>query len=165
MSGVSFDANWPRWIRASVNNAFVNALSSKYSAQGQIYIEGSTRVTNVLDKWIELRLTGPYFREQSGFFRVDIDYDVLVACNTGPDAYLIDRMCGDVAAAFISSIAITKFGLDTMGVDDGSSLGCLQLDTSGTTRGVNINHFGLIQPSLTIIQASVEGRYWMNLPG
>jgi len=162
VSGLSFDPNWARWIRASLNTSFINSLKTTYSEPGQIYIEGSTRQTNQFDKWIELRLTGLYMREESGYWRFNVDYDVLVSCNISPDVYTIDRMAGDVAAAFLSSIPLLKLGTG-MG-DDGSALGCLNLDTQFIASGIRINQFGLVMPNLTVNQASVEGRYWIILP-
>ncbi len=141
-----------------MNYQFNSVLVANYP--GQIYVEGATRQTNVLEKWFELRLTGPYFRPQSGFWRIDIDYDVLVACNINDDVYTIDRMVGDAAAAFAESVPLYKLGSSSPDPDDGSLITCLQLDTNGQSKGININHFGLIQPSETVIQASVEGKYF-----
>ena len=151
--------HWPRWITASLNKHF--------DARKQtlpLFIEGMHRETRSEKDFLELRRDGPYLTELSkGVWKVYMEVNVLIqSAMDDTNMYRIDKSVGIVVAA-CTAIPVYKYGDDPL-VDDGSLLGCLKVvsDARGKER-IQVNHFGKINPSTPLIQASVEVHYSMRL--
>jgi len=151
--------NWPRWIFASVSKHFEAKRDGIY-----IFVEGQIRDTKELDSWIEIRVDGPYTQQHgSNDFRLNIEINVLcVAKCDDKDFHRIHRITGIVGAAFTSEIFIFKNG-DTV-EDDQSLIGCL-VRRDDKKEAIVTSNFGLIDPDVPIMQATVEGHYTAHLAG
>ena len=151
------DENWPRWIFASVSKHFDD------NKQGiPMYIEGQHRNTKDIKDFFELRMDGPQFTEISkNSWDIYVEINCLVQSAMDDTNYhRIHQNVGIVAAAF-TNIRIFKYG-DGPG-DDESLIGCLKLIQDKRKRHrLDIFHFGQIEVSTELVQATVEGHYKMN---
>jgi hypothetical protein len=159
---VTYNKNWPRWIKASL---FRHIQESNTSGPNyHLFFEGQHRKTSDESSWIEVRLDGPWPRQITApHWKIAVELNILLTCNVARDLYAIDRMIGEIQAMFLPRIAVYKLG---NGPEDNASelLGCLTLDTSDHKHGAFANQYGQIEPKIHLQQATVEGRYWMDLP-
>jgi hypothetical protein len=151
--------NWPRWIFASVSKHF-----SLNVGDLPIFYEGHKRSAEFLESdLIEFRMDGPYFLLVSrGLWTATIEVNILLQTSIDDnDFHKIHRNVGIVAKAF-TDIIIYRYG---EGIDDDDSyLSCLGLMQSDRKRELlSINHFGQIDPSKQLMQATVEGHYKAEL--
>lgn len=127
-----------------------------------MYVEGQDRATSELAEYIELRVDGPYIKEQSkNLYRVDLECNVLCCAKRDEvDNHKIHRITGKVASIFTSNIPVFKFG---NGPDDNSStlVGCL-VRRDDKKEGIITSHFGQIDPDVNLMQATVEAHYRME---
>lgn len=153
---MSANANWGRWIYASVSDHFNTAITT-LQPTAKVYVEGSDKENDDL-MYCEFRMDGPYITEMSrNWWKVWINVNIFcVAKRSGKDFHAIHTLTGAVANSFNNSIECFKFG--TQVGDDSTSFACLQLDTK---RGddVLVSHFGQIDPDLLEMQATVDGCY------
>lgn len=143
------DKNLPRWIWASITRHFDERREGY-----PIFFEGYDRTINPQDSF-EVRMDGPMYSAPSiGSEIIDIHINVLItSIKDDADAHKIHRIVGIVGAAFTSSISIYKLG------DARTTLvGCMILQDPG----IDIIHFGLVQPTNNILQATVEASYRMS---
>jgi len=152
------NANWPRWIYASVSKHF-QAIADAYPIH--MYIESVERDTKNESKWLEFRLDGPQTREISkGYFRLDVEINILWSVHLdSADFHEQQRILGMLIEA-MTDICIYKYG---KGIDDDDSLLgtlILQQDPNNPIRG---NNFGQVRPDTQLVQGSVEGTYRMYL--
>lgn len=147
-------ANMPRWIFASVTNHF-NTQCSAYP----VYIEGFTRRTNKEESHIEIRVDGPRIIKYPSQYYFYGEVNLLISCLNSENYHKIHEMAGIVAASFVD-ISVYKYGDGVY--DTGQYVGCYKLiqKNRGHDR-VEINHFGIIEPDQSIVQATVEGHYKM----
>jgi len=151
----SFDANWDRWIAASINKHF-STEAATYSLE--MFVEGEERRTNDDRSYIELRHDGVWWREVSkDWWKGKIDINVLCVAVMESDLYKINRMVGQVTAILAQCIPVYKYGPDAG--DDDTQFGELQLLTSEGRDGHRIHKYGQIEPDVKLIQASVECSY------
>ncbi len=147
--------NWPRWIFASVSKHFYDNRDGI-----AIYVEGQHRDTKDNKDFFEIRVDGPYFTEYSkGYWRCYTEVNILVqSAMDNVNFHRIHTNVGIVAAAFTNAIPVYKYGSGDD--DDDTLLGCMQLvsDYRGKER-IQINHFGIIDKNVNLMQASVEGHY------
>lgn len=149
--------NWPRWFFASLSKHF-------YARRNNIpmFIEGQYRQQDEETKLLELRIDGPNFTEISkGFFRCFVEVNILVqASQRDEDFHTIHELVGIAAAAFTGGIQVFKYGPTSNPENDGSLLVCLSRtdDARGKDR-VQISHFGKLDTSTPVLQATVEGHY------
>lgn len=152
------NANWPRWIFASVSKHF------DARRQGlNLFIEGQHRDTSDAGAYIELRIDGPEFREDSkGYWRVFSEINVLVSTPLDDTNFHLHQVNIGIVAAAFTTINIYKYGTGVL--DDQSLLGCYQLvhDYIGRERLI-VSNFGQIDPAVKLLQATVEGHYEMFL--
>lgn len=151
------NANWPRWIFASISKHIDNQKGSL-----PLYIEGQERNTKIDTSLLELRVDGPYFTELSkGSYLVEVDVSILVqVLKDAKDAHLMQKTVGTVAT-MLTDIQVFMYG---SGIQDSptTSLGCLQLLQDGRDRTA-IHHYGQMDPSVRLMQASVDAKYKMYL--
>ena len=150
--------NWARWIFASVTKHFDD------NKQGlATYVEGTYRDTRTEVDFFEVRQDGPYSTEVSkDYWHFFIEVNILIQSTmSATDFHKIYRDVGIVMAAF-TDIPVYRYG--TGDDDDDTLLGCLQLvsDAQGK-KPVKVSHFGQIEPRTDLLQATVEGHYFMFL--
>jgi hypothetical protein len=150
--------HWPRWITASINKHFDARKQSL-----PLFIEGKHRETRSEKDFLELRRDGPYLTELSkGLWRVYVEVNILIqSAMDDTNMYRIDKNVGITVVA-CTDIPVYKYGDESY--DDGSLLGCLNVvaDNRGKER-IQVNHFGKINTSTPLIQATVEVHYEMKL--
>ena len=150
-----------RWIFASTSGDF-GALA--VTAGIKLYVEGQPRDTNKFPSFIEFRMDGPDKTELSkGFFELAIEINILVTKGQVDKEYHdIHQLVGTVQDMFKQTISVFRYG--DRPNDDDSFVGCLVLQQSLRGRkSVETNHFGLINPKDSILQATVEAEYRMQL--
>jgi hypothetical protein len=153
------NANWDRWIFASISKHFVDVLSSNH-----VFIEGQKRDTRKLTEWFEVRVDGPFYTETSkGMFDVLVEINILCASILKDESiHNIHSLTGLVANAMTTSLVVYKYGTGVL--DDQSVLGCLKIVTESRGKDrIQTNHFGQIGSNTELIQATVEGHYKMEL--
>lgn len=153
----ALDPSWERWIQASI----VKFVKDACSTNGyNVYVEGENRKTNLLEAFFELRVDGPKFTDRQSDYRVEVEVNVLVQLQQGRDLYKVNKMSGFACATlFPYTLAILKLG--NLPGDDQSLLACLRRDAA---TGLIAHKYGIVQPSLPTIQASVGTKYWVDLP-
>ena len=158
---MSYNENWPRWMELSIFK-FIDDNAPDIAF---VYYEGQERKTSGYSAWFEVRMDGPFAREESKdnwFFEVEVN--VLVSCEVGRDFSKASKMFGKVGSMLDASIPIFKLG-DEPGDDANVKLGCLTVDTRTDKDGIIIKRFGQVEPKVKLIQGSVEVRYWLRLEG
>lgn len=152
---MSFDQNWPRWIKSSV----FKFVSDANATGLKIFIEGTERKTSDLASYFELRMDGPWSQELSkDYWRLEVEVNVLCSAVLGKELYAIDRMMGEMTKILDAVIPVKKYG------DDESQIGCLRLKTGDKYGSIESHYYGQIEPKIKLIQATVEARYWIELP-
>jgi hypothetical protein len=152
---MSINANWARWIFASVSDHFNTRFPTV-----ELYIEGQHRDTSKLKEYLELRMDGPTWNEASkGYFIGSIDINILVTVTVNEEEYhRPHQLAGEVQATFDKSIDVFKYGCNPQ--DDQSHLGCLSLKQNRSNRDfVELNQFGIIGTDVPLMQSTVEGHY------
>lgn len=154
------NANWDRWIFASISKHFVDTLA----ATAEVFIEGQKRGTRKMEQWFEVRVDGPNYTEiTKGEFKIYVEINILCACIVKDTSiHNIRTLAGKAASEMDTSIFVYKYGTGVE--DDDSLLGCLTIvsDSRGKER-IQTSHFGQIGPNTELIQATVEGHYKMEL--
>lgn len=151
---IAYDDNWERWCKASILKHF-----DAGKGDTSVFVEGFTLDTNELSDYLEVRVDGPYTREQvKEQWRLYFEVNILVVVKINPsaDAYRINRLTGRATGLFIDGICVYKYGNGPD--DDGSLIGHLSLVPRANER-IQVSHFGKIRPDTEILQASVEGHY------
>lgn len=144
-----------RWVAASFYNHFHVILKT---GKGYVlHFEGAERPTDGQENWIEVRVDGPMFHENTdGQYSIRVEVNLLCVAMVGEDAYKLDTMLGDVTNAFKGCIEIKKYGGEVG--DDQSLVGVMTLLPRNRDR-VEIAKFGKIRPDTRQLQAVVEGHY------
>lgn len=158
---MSFRKHWPRWIFASTSRHFHDALK----AEGiPLYIEGQYRDTREETDFAEFRFYGPrslLLSKNCWELRIEINI-LLQSVMNEQNFHNIHRLVGVAAAAFLPALSTYRRGNGPD--DDQSFLGCLDLLQRSATRDyLEINHFGIIDKTTHLVQATVEGHYKMLL--
>lgn len=156
---MSFNKNWDRWLRASTRKHFDNLKQTV-----PLYIEGTDRDTTDLQDFAEFRMDGPRIKELSkDYFRLEVTINILVtSIMDDTDIDKIDKTIGVMVAAFTPTINVLKYGDGPD--DDDSFLDCLLLSI-GRNDILRVNHFGQVERTNRVLQATVEGKYTMTLGG
>ena len=143
------NTNWPRWISASLNYHMDSGKSGV-----KLFIEGEKRITGTTADRFELRTNGPFFNEVSaGVWRVELTVNLLVSCTMNKtDLYNLQRKIG-ISLGMMTSIPLYKYGTLT-GIDDQTLFACMQL-----IEGPTVTQYGQVDPSVEVVQATVQGRY------
>lgn len=150
---IPFNQNWGLWCKKSLNKHFDEGKGDTH-----LFVEGFPRDTDSLMDYLELRIDGPYIRENANdHWRLYFEVNVLVVVKENhEDAYRIDRLAGRVADLFKPSIEVFKYG--DLPDDEGTFFGFLTLMPRQQER-VQTSYFGKIRPDTDIYQMSVEGHY------
>lgn len=149
------NANWSRWVFASVSKHFDDNRGSLY-----LYIEGQYRHTRKDKDFIELRMDGPQFLEVSkDYWRIYGEVNIVVTSIMDDTSYhRIHQNVGAVAAMF-TTIRLFKYGANNP-PDDQSQWACWNLlQDPRKHHRIDIFHFGRVDVKSEVVQASVEGHY------
>ncbi len=151
-----YNENWERWIKQSIAKHFANGVT--VDAFTKYFIEGFERATEDEPHYIEIRIDGPYVRENAkDQWRLYTEVNVLcVAQEQNEDAWILNRITGRVSRLFTNNIIVRRYG--TGPEDDQGEIGFLTLVPKAADR-IQVSHFGKIRPDTRIVQASVEGHY------
>jgi len=155
------NANWPRWIFASICKHFDDSRGDL-----TLFIEGQYRNPGAPDKdFLELRVDGPYITElNKNYYKLYLEVNVLVQSQMDDTNYhRIHTDVGNVTSIY-TNINLYKYGT---GIDDTQEhFGCLNLLQDTQTRDrIQVNHFGQIDPKTRLMQATIEGHYEVHLQG
>jgi len=161
---MAYDANWPRWVQASIAKHFKTVANSNSYASLVEEIEERTTAFQENPQRVEIKINGPFIKEQSkDYWYFSADAYVLIISHmdgTLDNAYLGTTMAGIMAQAAAATIPVNKLGA---GVDDDQSLiGCLTL-RRGNDESVKVFHFGEIDTENRIRQLGVDVRLEMYL--
>lgn len=151
-----FNTNWERWCRVSIEKHFRLGVELFTN----VFIEGFERDTESLADYIEIRIDGPYIRENlKDQWRLYFEVNILcVAQENNDDSYRLNRITGQVCSLF-ENILVRRYGQSEE--DDEQEIGCLILTPRGNER-IQTSYFGKINPANRILQASVEGHYHIH---
>jgi len=138
------NANWGRWILNTMWNDFVANLGGLgYS----LYLDGGYLPELTSDDLgrLEFRMDGPKTRQRryDHFILDDITINIHGQVMSGQgDLASARRIMGLVARWLGQDHCINRLGPDSGGIDDGSLVGTLVLQTQGRLDGVEENYLG-----------------------
>lgn len=162
---MDFNQNWERWCKISIIKHFEKGISPEQgNAEGSyFFVEGFARDTEGRSDWVEFRLDGPYIKQPvRNQFRLYFELNLLVVVQEGnEDAFRINKLTGLVSSLFLDCVEVKRYGVGPE--DDDTLLGCLCLVPRPSNERIQVSHFGKINPSVGIYQASVEGHYQILL--
>lgn len=141
-----FNEMWPSYIIGSLNKYFKNTLTGQ-----KFYTIAEDPRLNTSENYYWLRVDGPTSTpEPSGFWRLEVTINLLIACFIDHDLYRLDRMVGLGVKAFANEIAAYEIPTDPL-----TQIGCLTLISDK----VDVHRYGQEVTDIKLIQASVEGTY------
>lgn len=146
--------NWPRWLWASFTTHFATHFEANALPH---FVEGDDRPDPSPKDFVEIRMDGPRIWKQPGRYRLYVPVNILIQSTMDDDdTHRIFRTAGVVVEGFADSIGIFKLG---NGVEDDQSLSfCMSL-MQDKLNPLKVNHFGQIDATLRLQQATVEGHY------
>ena len=148
--------NWPRWVFASFSKHFAD----HFAAAGiPLFVEGDDRDTSLTKDFAEFRMDGPRIRERSrNYFELYVPVNILVtSAMDDANTHRGLRTIGKALSGFADSISVFKYGANNP-PDDRSLLVCMVLLKS-PLHAVRENHFGQVDKTVRLQQATVEGHY------
>jgi len=161
VSSGGINANWGRWIYASICQHF----QDRKDANGTLYmfLEGTHRDDTDLQHWFELRVDGPYYQQfNKGWWDVIVEVNaVITVAKSDKDFHAIRYWTDFVASIFTNTIEIFRYGNKPS--DDNTFVDCIYAQ-DGRRKNLQISHFGQLQPADEVLQASVERHYKTTLP-
>lgn len=149
--------NWPRWAFASFSKHFATQFAVAPAIH--LFVEGDDRDTAELKDFAEFRMDGPRIRKLSkGYYRLWVPVNILVQSTMdSEDTHRILRTIGRAVDSFHPTISIYKYGTDPV-IDDSTLLICMKLMDNKTDE-LRVNHFGQVDTTTRLRQATVEGHY------
>ena len=153
--------NWQRWIFASVGYHLktevpsVTSIVEGLEERNQTFLETSIRA--------EIRVNGPFLKEQNKEYRVWTDANVLITAHMEDDAagrYEIHRIAGLYAEALAKSIEVWNYGDQPGDFEDGDPdsqtlIGCL-VNRRGRSDMIECHYFGQVESTDRVLQAMVN---------
>lgn len=152
--------NYDRWVFATMSGDF----NATFTADTQVFVEGSDRERPVDVEYVEFRMDGPRKRQPS---RIDIRYEfeINILVRTYMDSKNFHRMrdlCGRVREWLDKNHCIYRHGT---GPDDNPSLllGELHLVNRRSFEAIRTNNFGQIDPKYRIEESTVEASFVLHI--
>lgn len=148
--------HWPRWVFASFSKHFAAHFATPPAIP--LYVEGDDRDTATIKDFAEFRLDGPRVRKLSkNYYRLFVPVNILVSSGMDDQTvYRLHKTMGVALSGFAHSISVFKLG--NTPDDDQSLLVCMNLLNS-PIHEIKENHFGQVDTTTRIQQATVEGHY------
>jgi len=155
-----FNPKWPTWINASVINHF-SAVAETQSIG--FYVEGEDRQTADENEYVELRLNGPTFTEESsGCFVIDLDISILVTVKKGgSDVYRPHKLAGAFIQQMIDIPIYDKGYALVPPATDYAIQFCMPL--SPKRNHVRWSYFGQASADIALLQGAVIASYSVKL--
>lgn len=98
-----------------------------------------------------------------GFWRLNLDAQIVSSTPVSKDLYSIDKMVGAASAILMNPIPIYKLGNGL--VDDPSvQIGCLTWSSFGDGSNTIIRHYGQIDTTVKLLEATVSVKYYIEFP-
>ena len=154
-----FNPDWGRWIFTSAVTHF-----NSRRVELPLFVEGSDKTGRRRDTdYAEFRLNGPFYKELSkDYWYITIDINVLVITLTDPkDAFKCERNIGKVCRMFDDKFSVFKLGDEPQ--DTKQFLECAIMEMEGLTGGIQTFHYGKVDPTVAVVEASVEATYKLYL--
>jgi hypothetical protein len=132
----------------------------------QVFLEGQIRQTSDWDDFIEVRMDGPYWREETkNTFTLRVEVNILTQVAILPEKNLYTAPTIDgIVAEYLTTIPVYKLG-DEAG-DDGTQIGCLDLVRNPASRDWSKrNEFGQVETKTPLRQTTTEAHYEIELKG
>lgn len=154
--------NWDRWILASISTHFKVAILDVFSLP--MFVEGQHRETNKDQAWFEVRVDGPFQRQQQkDCWLLTVEVNCLISTSIDDFNFHDHRQnTGNVSSGFANCINVFRFGDSNPVPDDQTLLGVLKL-RKGEEGRVITTHFGQLEPRVKMQQTTIEGHYEMQL--
>jgi len=156
-----FSKNISRWLFLSVGQHFSEAVETPAF---KMFIQGQQRSAEdaKLQHFCELRTDGPYLRPKSkGLYEIEYQVNTLIQTTDREQSFVGPYVdVGKVLPAFVS-IPVFRYGDGNL--DDESFIGCLKISKQGRTDEIRVDQFGIIEPALGIIQATIEAHYKLEI--
>jgi hypothetical protein len=157
------NANWPRWILASIADYFSTAVAA---IPLPLLVEGIDERMGDKEHYdhAELRINGPTIQELSkGYFKLVVGVNVLLTeLMDRPNVYDLQDWCGVISRIMDGPINLYHFGPSTLGVDDGAWFDCLTPENTVFAPN-RIFHFGQISKTDRVRQSMVDGAFVVYL--
>jgi len=143
--------NWSRWIYSSLAGHLHDAAGAIPAlVEG---VEDRTDAFMQAPERAEIRVNGPIANELShDYWRLDVFANVVVTVQFG-NPYRIQEIAGLFQAEMDEPVEVKQFG------GDESHVGCL------SPGKITITHFGQVDPTNRILQATVDCSYHIYLTG
>jgi len=159
---MSYNANWNKWIVASVIKHFKAILDA---ASVDNFIEGTSTRDLTKAEYVEIRVDGPYSDERTkNDFKLTLEVNLLIQTIITPSINIY-RHAELQGLCMQSMVTIPVYKLGNEVADDKSQLGCLELNTDEPRDHVMSHNFGQIETDIKLQQATVEGHYKIELEG
>jgi hypothetical protein len=163
---MSLSPHLDRWIFASASKLIKSRSGSTIT-----FFEGTDKDDNPREG-VEFRLDGPRTTKLGSAadgWEVWVAINLLVSITmdhpsgdpSQRDFHRKYKVTGVIRDALDTVIPVYKYG-DNVGIDDGSFVGCLKPIHDKFNR-IQVNHFGQVEKSLRLEQATVECHYVMHL--
>lgn len=160
--------NWPRWMKASMIKWFTDIIQKKNNVTCFIetteHIDKDGNPVTELHTWAEARFNGPLSKPiTKTTFHHQVIVNFLISTKLDQvNVYSHDTTVGLVYEAYVNSIPVFKLG--TGEDDDGSLLGCFQLEADNKF-AIQVAHFGQLDVDVKITQSIIEAHYnmWLDL--
>jgi len=155
---MSLKSSLPKWVFLSCAKHFTDNISGI-----AVFVEGAQeRDLSGNNDWIEIRVDGPNIKEVSNdTYVIESQINLLVATHFSPNApsdHVIN--VGKAVAAF-TDFYIYKYGEDS-GEDTGATLEVFRLEPLDNNRErIHVANMGQLDPSLKLLQTTVEGQFRM----
>lgn len=156
--------NWPRWIRASINDYFAEVAED---VSIPILVEGidDTEAEKIQAEYhVELRVFGPSTQKRPGDFHLRVGINLLFTALVGgkqQNAYDIIQHIAEFQVAMQEPIPVYKHGLG-VGDDSEVHIGCLAL-VSDRNEAVELYDFGQVGKEERVRQLMLDARYYIDL--
>ena len=156
---MAMNKNWARWIAASINSHFDTNLVSAAPLTFKKYFETSHRDTERDGSIIEVRHDGGTWSESTkdkwkGVYEINLEVTHALDNNNYYTVWDLIGLCNEAM-----SKQIGLFNYDAAG--NGVQIGCMYIQDD---KGQIITHyFGQIEPKVEIVQATVEGHFYIDL--
>lgn len=161
---MSYNNSWNKWIFASFAKHMKAALDD---VSLENFIEGQSTRDLTAEEYVEIRIDGPYYRPHTkNDYDLQFEVNLLVQTVIEPDRnlYRHQEILGVCAQAMATRVPLYKLGPDE--ADDQTKIGCATLDTQKSPRDlIKVSNFGQIEASVKLQQATVEGKYKVELTG
>lgn len=156
---MAMDKRWARWIAASINKHFDTNLVPTPTLNFVKFFESSQRKNDKEHSIIEVRHDGGYWTESTkdkwrGVYEINL---AVTHAMNDKNYYNVWDLIGLCNEAMSKQIHLFNYDVDGNGVQ----IGCFHiLDDKGE---IITHYFGQIEPKVEVLQATIEGHFYVEL--